>query len=510
MSSTALAWRSSLYPVDWTPSFTDESGRFLHDFSYAGYKMQGEDAIPANPPGATYNVTQSPYNADNTGTNDATAAIQAAIDDAEAAGGGIVFMPAGTYKVSPGTNTWCLRIEEDGVVLRGAGPGSTFLYCSEPNMRKKSVISISGDSFPVENAPIIDLAADADNRDTVISLESVDGLAVGDYITLRADNTAAFKVDHGMTGKWPETASDAKGMIFARRIAAIDSAAKTVTIDIPLRYWLKTRDNARIHATSDPTEEVGIEDFSIGMKQSALPSGGISAFNTPGKMEYETHSSKVIMFWGSRNCWVKNVHTYKPCANTGDFHIASQGINLSTSRLITVVDCKMSKPQNEAGGGNGYLFFHKGQENMFLRCEALSGRHNFTYTGMQCSGNVNKDCKTISPLLVLDFHAYFSVANLIEGMDVGDDRMEAKNRGDISNGAGHTTSQSVFWNSFSNSDTGTIIDSQQFGFGYVIGTSGTKTTIAGNDFEEGEGTGDTLEPQSLYDDQYSKRISRNP
>ena len=26
------AWRSALYPVDWTPATTDQEGRFLHDF----------------------------------------------------------------------------------------------------------------------------------------------------------------------------------------------------------------------------------------------------------------------------------------------------------------------------------------------------------------------------------------------------------------------------------------------------------------------------------------------
>ena len=39
-------WRSSLYPEDWTPGFADAQGRFLHDFSYAGYH-KGEALIPA-------------------------------------------------------------------------------------------------------------------------------------------------------------------------------------------------------------------------------------------------------------------------------------------------------------------------------------------------------------------------------------------------------------------------------------------------------------------------------
>ena len=38
-------WRSSLYPDAWTPAHTDAKGRFLHDFSYAGYR-RGEHPIP--------------------------------------------------------------------------------------------------------------------------------------------------------------------------------------------------------------------------------------------------------------------------------------------------------------------------------------------------------------------------------------------------------------------------------------------------------------------------------
>lgn len=49
---------------------------------------------------AVYNVKAQPYNATGDGTNDDTTAIQAAIDAAEAAGGGIVFFPNGVYSLS--------------------------------------------------------------------------------------------------------------------------------------------------------------------------------------------------------------------------------------------------------------------------------------------------------------------------------------------------------------------------------------------------------------------------
>ena len=60
-------------------------------------------------------ATDAPWNADPTGKADSTTAIQSALRDVEAQGGGVVFLPAGRYRI-------------DGVLsigyctsLRGAG-----------------------------------------------------------------------------------------------------------------------------------------------------------------------------------------------------------------------------------------------------------------------------------------------------------------------------------------------------------------------------------------------------
>lgn len=45
-------------------------------------------------------VTEAPYNLDNSGEKDCTASLQKAIDDCAAAGGGTVFMPVGSYRLT--------------------------------------------------------------------------------------------------------------------------------------------------------------------------------------------------------------------------------------------------------------------------------------------------------------------------------------------------------------------------------------------------------------------------
>ena len=89
------------------------------------------------------------YGADSTGVADSTTAIQAAIDVCGAAGGGIVYLPEGTYKIIGG-----LVIHHDGVKLCGAGEYGTLLYfvptanatlltLSKPNSGLLSSVAVS-------------------------------------------------------------------------------------------------------------------------------------------------------------------------------------------------------------------------------------------------------------------------------------------------------------------------------------------------------------------------------
>ena len=79
----------------------------------------GEAPIPSNPP--THNVRD--YGAVGDGITDDTAALRAALLAAKVAGGGVVFMPAGTYVV-----TSTLAVNGSNIVLRGAGVDATKLW----------------------------------------------------------------------------------------------------------------------------------------------------------------------------------------------------------------------------------------------------------------------------------------------------------------------------------------------------------------------------------------------
>jgi hypothetical protein len=72
------------------------------------------------------NVQAPPYNATGNGTTDDTAAIQSAIAAAQAAGGGTVYFPAGTYLCTP-TASPALSVTGNNVRLLGPSRGSAVL-----------------------------------------------------------------------------------------------------------------------------------------------------------------------------------------------------------------------------------------------------------------------------------------------------------------------------------------------------------------------------------------------
>jgi|GEM_PF-6384159 len=87
------------------------------------------------------------YGADPTGQADSTSAIQSAIDAAGNAGGGVVYLKEGTYKLTGGENLGygygavnCLVLW-NGVILQGAGRGSDDEYLTVLNYDTTSLIT---------------------------------------------------------------------------------------------------------------------------------------------------------------------------------------------------------------------------------------------------------------------------------------------------------------------------------------------------------------------------------
>lgn len=531
----AETWRSSLYPENWTPGYTNNSGQFLQDFSYAGYE-RGEKEVPTKMDGLYANVLN--YGADNTGAKDSTTAIQNAINAVEAAGGGTVYLPAGTYKVKPSSssNASALRIKGSNILFKGDGVGKTFIRCYAESMRYSQVINVSpqgGTWDSADDGKYSYLTQDIPKTPTTtIYLNDVSNFKAGDWVIIRSDRTSAWINEHNMSGFWSANVNPTTmGTTFYRQITSVNSSNKTIEIDIPTKYYMKTRDNARVYKVAPKQTNVGLSDFSIGNKANSKTSGwGEEDYNKSGTGAYDANNAFLIKFSLNVNCFARNISTYQ-AGNSSQIHMTSNGLDLNKSRSITIDNCDFSYPQYEGGGGNGYGMNICAQECLIKNCSSTSARHSFSFKYSYANGNVIYHYTSTDPKYGSDFHMYLSMSNLIDNEELNGDFVESVIRpygATAGNRHGYTSTETVFWNTKGNyykSGSSYIIDSRQFGNGYIIGTQGaasavkttpltmssTYGTVNTNpeDYKEGVGKGTTLYPQSLYYDQLEKRLSNN-
>jgi hypothetical protein len=87
--------------------------------------------------GATNLFNAASYGTGNTGTE-----IQAAIDAAEAAGGGVVYIPAGTWTVSPVWPAHGITIAGDNITLLGDGAGKTIIKLADGYVAASGIPSV--------------------------------------------------------------------------------------------------------------------------------------------------------------------------------------------------------------------------------------------------------------------------------------------------------------------------------------------------------------------------------
>ncbi|MEN3278971.1 MAG: hypothetical protein V7607_111 [Solirubrobacteraceae bacterium] len=127
--------------------------------------------------GAVFNVMA--YGADNTGATNTRTAIASAITAAQSAGGGVVYFPAGTYRIDSG-----LSITANGITLMGAGIGATTI--------KAGSSFTTGDMLyfnQVRYGRVVDLTIDSTNTRT-------SGAGINLYGINQGGTSFAISADH--------------------------------------------------------------------------------------------------------------------------------------------------------------------------------------------------------------------------------------------------------------------------------------------------------------------------
>jgi hypothetical protein len=501
-------WRSALYPTDWTPDFTDPDGHFLHDFSYAGYH-NGEVELPTTIPGLERSVLDD--GADTTGTLDSTLAIQKTIDAVGQAGGGVVWIPAGSYRCDG-----LLEVTQSNVVIRGEGPESQLWFTRNVDMTGIDHLSFRG---PVAQGPELALIADGQPRSHVVRVADAAGLAPGDELAIGWVITDEFIADHQMTDTWVAFNGQWRPF-FRRELEAIECDANgcDLWLDVPLRYPALVRDQASVRVESGYLTEVGIEDLAV------------STVSADWDLAWASNLSHAIGMIGVADGWIRGVSSFEsPNSVDGKGrHLMSGGIYVGDSKRVTITESVLQSPQNRGEGGNGYLFeISRSSEVLVRDSEAYAGRHNFiqswdfgtsgcVWLRVHTEGGIRYTDSTETESFpgYSDFHHSLPMANLVDDSTI-EDGWHSVNRTSYSMGAGHSGTQNLFWNSLG---AGTI-RSFQFGSGYVIGTSGLTierliaegTNIESiftepEDWVEGIEVPEILDPPSIYEDQLARRL----
>lgn len=522
-------WRSTLYPDNWSPLdlvtadyYTD---KILQDFSYAGYR-NGDSPIP-DVQKPIYDVTN--YGADPTGGGDSRGAIQSAINDAASNGGGVVFMPTGTFRIDVSAGP--LTISSSDIVLRGAGAGQTFLYNSTTDMRGKTALLVTG---PSTASPYRDLlrstlvTEDLKGPTQNIPVEDASTFSLGDTVVFRSDVTEDWITEHQEPG-WSGYASRFQ-FAYIRDVIGVDLESNRIILNAPIRYSQFLRENPRLHILGSPVTEVGLEDFSIGNRQREETSGwGNEDYVNSGTAAYHVHDSYSIKIEEARNCWVRRVHSYRPPENTLEVHSVSNGMRVLNSSAMTLEDVSMQRVQYGGGGGNGYnIRIQHSMEVLLTGCVAGYNRHGLVFSHMGTSGNVIYNCLDQQTRWAAsmenqragsdasDHHMHFSHSNLIDYCQVINSFFDARYRpfGGVPQ-HNITSAHSVFWN-IKGCNTNRVVRTQQGRYGYAIGTRGSSNSVdtVGSrsqtdpiDHVEGVGQGENLQPASLYVDQLRRRQS---
>ncbi len=315
-----------------------------------------------------------------TGLVDASAAIAGAIDSCPA--GGVVYIPAGTYRL----DNRVYRAYASNVTIRGAGPGLTIL---KSNVAQQALLLGTGD-WP-RPAGGIAILSGATRGSTTLTLSDASTITVGKLARVE-QNDLPYVIS--------ATAPTTNGRLMSATFRVSGKSGNVVTVTPPLPIDFTASPSLVPYAIS-PLVSTGVEDLTIDCNGTSWTG-----------IEFDQS-------WG---CWVKNVE-----------------IKNSTGRQMFFVcfvsgEIRHNYTRDVVGGGPNHEGIDLYQDDSFNLIE-----DNITYNGGfpgiilgdsqgGCAGNViafnfsynaNTGASTTAGMDISVSHGPHNIMNLVEGNIAG-------------------------------------------------------------------------------------------
>lgn len=406
----------------------DYKGNTVLDFSNSGYRGGGVQI-----PDVQARIVVEP------GEGDDTKRIQDAIDQVsrlpllEDGFRGAVVLERGTFEVA-GT----LRIETDGVVLRGKGAGEdgTILYASGTSRR--DILQIRGTGGPVidesSKVEITELYVPVGAR--TFQVADASGFEVGDAIIVRRHGNDHWIhaihmdtiVEREDTVQWTPFSLD-----FDRVITAIDG--NKITVDAPIANAIERKwGGGEIYRYSDPgrIENVGVENLRV--KVEFDPSVTM-VYSGEEYYADENKARTFVSLANVKNAWVREIDAYHL-----EFSLA---VVQPSAKWVTVQDARALEPVSQITGSRRYAFNLNGQLSLVQRAFAEKNRHAYVVGARVPGPNVFHDSESVLDYAYSEPHHRWSVGGLYDNIS---GEIALMDRGLYGTGHGWAGANYVAWN----------------------------------------------------------------
>ncbi|MBE7537027.1 MAG: right-handed parallel beta-helix repeat-containing protein [Opitutaceae bacterium] len=199
------------------------------------------------------NVTEAPYNADSSGVQNASSAIQAAVKAASA--GDVVFLPAGVYRID---SPIYIGPEKDSITVRGAGMEATVM-----DVRTNGAFNVGSGSdyqwlWPSSNNIVTEGLARGSKS---VSIDSTSPFSVGQIIRIAFDNITSEELVKA--GYVPTISVGGYNYLRTQKTRVTSKTSTSISFYPPLYYVPPSGLSARVNIVQQQCDFVGIEDLTI-------------------------------------------------------------------------------------------------------------------------------------------------------------------------------------------------------------------------------------------------------